>query len=148
MLMTRPQWLSVGALVVLGGGLVHWLQTQTPAEAQVAPAPKAPTVEQLQADLKKLQDLVPDQAAVMSHLSYHFANLWFAAKEDNWELADFYLGETRSNLKWAARVKPKRKDLQGNETVDIVAIAESIDNGPFTQLKKAIAAKDKPAFVK
>lgn len=116
--------------------------------ALVAEDKQKTPVEHLQVEVKKLQELVPDQAAVMSHLSYHFSNLWFAAKAENWDLADFYLSETRSNLRWAARVKPKRKDLQGKETVDIVAIAQALDNGPLTSLKKAIAAKDKSSFVK
>jgi len=125
---------------------------QTPAHAQGVAAPtqadQKTQVEQLQAEVKRLNELIPDQAAVMGHLSYHFSNLWFAGKDENWDLADFYLGETRANLRWAARVKPKRKDLEGKETVDIVAIAQAMDNGPFTDMKKAIAAKDKISFVK
>jgi hypothetical protein len=121
------------------------------ADAPRDPKPTADQkseIEQLQVHIKKLQELVPDQAAVMSHLAYHFSNLWFAASEENWPLADFYLSETRSNLKWAVRVKPKRKDPEGKETVDILTIAEAVDNSQLTQLKKAIADKDKRTFVK
>jgi hypothetical protein len=135
--------------IVFTRGLDRLPQTTAQAQAVAAPvADQKVQVEQLQAEVKKLNDLIPDQAAVMSHLSYHFANLWFAAKDEHWDLADFYLSETRSNLRWAARVKPKRKDLEGKETVDIVAIAQAMDNGPFTDLKKAIVAKDKTRFVK
>jgi hypothetical protein len=121
----------------------------TTAQAQAVAAPAAVQkvqVEQLQAEVKKLNELIPDQAAVMSHLSYHFANLWFAAKDEHWDLADFYLSETRSNLRWAARVKPKRKDLEGKETVDIVAIAQAMDNGPFTDLKRRSLPRTRPVL--
>jgi hypothetical protein len=106
-----------------------------------------PADAELQAEIKRLQELTPDQAAVMSHLAYHFSNLWFAVDRENWPLADFYLSETRSNLKWAVRAKPIRKDSAGKD-VDLRPIAESIDNGPLTDLKKAIAAKDRPHCVK
>ncbi len=136
--------LAIGLLVALTLGR----DTRQKAQADPPAVDAKAQIEQLQKDLKRVQELIPDQAAVMSHLSYHFTNLWFAADQENWPLADFYLSETRSNLKWAARAKPKRKDPDGKETVDIVAIAESVDNGPFTKLKQAIAAKDKKTFAK
>ncbi len=107
-----------------------------------------PRIEQMEGQIKKLQELIPDQAAVMSHLSYHFTNLWFAGNEENWPLADFYLSETRSNLRWAVRAKPIRKDLEGKDTVILAPIAEAVENGPFTQMKEAIQAKNKARFVK
>ena len=50
------------------------------------------------ARLKALEDLIPDQAHIMADVADHFTNLWFAGKSENWPLADFYLGETRSHL--------------------------------------------------
>jgi hypothetical protein len=85
---------------------------------------------------------VPDQAAVMSHLGYHFSNLWFAMQKENWPLAEFYLAECRSNLKWAVRVKPVRPTRTG-EPLNVAAIAEAVDNTEFAQLQAAIAAKNK-----
>jgi hypothetical protein len=101
-------------------------------------------VESLRAELKRVTELTPDQAAVMSHLSYHWGNLWFAIEQENWALAEFYLSEVRANLKWAVRAKPIRKTKAG-EVVDVKSIAESVDNGPFTQMKAAIEKKDKKA---
>lgn len=102
-------------------------------------------VEELQKQVQALQGLVPDQAAVMTHVAYHFSNLWFAIQNENWPLADFYLGETRNNLKWAVRAKPIRKTAAGD--LSLAGIAEGIDNGPFTDLKKAIDAKDRSRSV-
>jgi len=112
-----------------------------------ATAHQQAALDDLKAHIQKLEGLVPDQAAVMSHLAYHFANLWFALDQENWPLADFYLAEVRSNLKWAVRAKPIRKDAAGKD-LNIVPIAEAIDNTQFTQLKKAIDARDKSQCVK
>lgn len=83
----------------------------------------------------------------MEDVSYHFSNLWFAVQKENWSLADFYNNETRSHLRWAVRIVPKRKDAAGN-TIDIEAILQAFENSPWTQLKEAIAKKDKAEFDK
>jgi hypothetical protein len=106
------------------------------AQAQVA---------ELRAEIKKLEGLVPDQAAIMSHLGYHWGNLWFAIDQENWPLADFYLSEVRSNLKWAVRNRPIRKISSG--TIDIKPIAEALDNTQLTKLKSAIGKKDRKSCV-
>jgi hypothetical protein len=103
-------------------------------------------IEELRAEIKKLQGLVPDQAAVMSHLGYHWSNLWFAIEQENWALADFYLSEVRSNLKWAVRTKPVRKS--GPYTVKLKDLADAVENSNFTPMKKAIAKKDKKQCIK
>lgn len=99
----------------------------------------------LREQLKKTEGLVPDQAAVMTHVGYHYSNLWFAAEQENWPLADFYLGETRANIKWAVRAKPFRKGPNG-ENIDLGAIAQALDNTNLAGLKQAIEAKQKTQF--
>ena len=83
----------------------------------------------------------------MQDVSYHFSNLWFAAQKENWPLAEFYNNETRSHLRWAVRIIPKRKDTHGVE-IDLQTILQAFENSPWTQMKDAIAAKDKPSFEK
>jgi hypothetical protein len=109
------------------------------------PAPQAGVAE-LRAEIKKLEGLVPDQAAVMSHLGYHWSNLWFAIEQENWPLADFYLSEVRSNLQWAIRVKPLR--IVNKEKVDLKSIAEALDKTQLSQLKAAITKKDRKKSIK
>jgi hypothetical protein len=94
---------------------------------------------------EKYDGLVPDQAAVMTHVGYHFTNLWFAVEQENWPLADFYLGEARNNIKWAVRSKPFRKGPTG-EQIDLNAIATALDNTQLAGLKKLIDAKQKAPF--
>jgi hypothetical protein len=112
------------------------------------PAPAA-NAESLQTDLaariQALESLIPDQAHIMADASAHFTNLWFAASAENWPLADFYLGETKSHLKWAVRAKPIRKDNRGLE-INLVNILEAFENSQLTQLKHAIDGKDRSSF--
>jgi hypothetical protein len=110
--------------------------------ATSTPQTSAAEITKLKEHLAHLSGLVPDQAAVMSHLGYHFTNLWFAIQQENWPLADFYLAECRSNLKWAVRVKPIRQTTKG-ERVDVASIAAALDNTEFTELQQSISHKDK-----
>jgi hypothetical protein len=86
--------------------------SQTTHVAQPAPAAK----EDLQAkDMALLKDKAPDQAHAMVSVAYHYNSLWFAAEADNWPLAQFYLNETRSHMRWSVRIIPVRKDNSGRE---------------------------------
>jgi hypothetical protein len=123
--------------------------------AVVATRPKGAAVEskpldagndlaRLRTEMTRLEALVPSQPIVMTHVAYHFNNLWFAAAHRNWPLADYYLGEMRSNLKWAVRIKPIRAGPAGE--VDLAAIAESLDNTEFSKLHEAVHKRESAAF--
>lgn len=104
-------------------------------------------VEKLRVEVERLKGLVPDQAHAMEDVGYHFANLWFAAEQKNWPLADFYLAETRSHLRWAVRIRPVRQTKAGE--VDLKGILDAVDNSEGVMLsgiKKAIEQKDNMAF--
>ena len=112
------------------------------------PVPAAsaePSRDALAARVEALEKLIPDQAHIMADVGDHFSNLWFAARAENWPLADFYLGETKSHLRWAVRRIPIRKDNQGRE-VNLGNILEAFENSQLTGLKKAIDGRDRPAF--
>lgn len=112
------------------------------------PAPAAnpqPQQTDLAARIQALESVIPDQAHIMADVGGHFTNLWFAASAENWPLADFYLGETKSHLKWAVRAKPIRKDNQGRE-INLVNILAAFENSQLTPLKQAIDGKDRSSF--
>lgn len=119
-------------------------KAQLAAASEQAAAANAES-EKLREQFKKFDGLVPDQAAIMTHVGYHFTNLWFAIDQENWPLADFYLGEARANIKWAVRAKPIRKGPDGKE-FDLGAIAQALDNTNLAGLKTAIDAKQKAQF--
>jgi hypothetical protein len=115
---------------------------------QPAPASAAgPSADELAARVKALEDLVPDQAHIMADVGDHFANLWFAGRAENWPLAEFYLSETRSHLRWAVRRIPIRKDNQGHD-IKLAEILEAFENGLLTPLKTSIDSKNRAGFEK
>lgn len=136
--------LALAAVMIIFIQKVDASQSHSTLASQQAAEANA-EITKLRAELKKTNDLVPDQAAIMSHVGYHFSNLWFAVDQENWPLADFYLGETRANIKWAIRSKPTRKGTDGKD-FDLGAIAQALDNTQFTALKKSIDTKQKREF--
>jgi cytochrome c553 len=126
-------WMGAGR-----GGPVEVREAQAEAEA-------APSNEELLARIEALETLAPDQAPIMADVGYHFGNLWFAGRAENWPLAEFYLAETGSHLRWAVRRIPIRKDAAGLE-VNLGNIPEAFENSELAALKQAVAAHDGPGF--
>jgi cytochrome c553 len=108
-------------------------------------SPNNTDVTALRAEIERLKGIVPDQSHAMKDVAYHFTNLWFAAQKLNWPLADFYLSETRSHLRWAVRIIPVRKTPQGQE-LRLADILEPMDKSVLTELQATVAAKDIEAF--
>jgi hypothetical protein len=137
---TRLFVIPAVALLVLVFVTNEWLDHRSQAAGPAA------EIAQVEARLTALEGKVPDQAIVMTHVAYHFANVWFAGKEGNWPLADFYLGEVRDNLKWAVRLHPVRDGPGGQ--VNVAGIAESVDNTQLDMLARAIHEGRGDAFVR
>jgi hypothetical protein len=141
---------TFGALLgAIGATLLAGDEPSAVAQAPAGTVTAAQSVDAiaLKAALDEIKGRLPDQSHAMKDVGYHFANLWFAAQKENWPLAEFYNKETLSHLKWAVRIIPKRKDNAGKD-VDLVAILKAFENGPWTQLNDAIAAKDGAGFEK
>lgn len=75
----------------------------------------------------------------------HYTNLWFAAKAENWPLAEFYWKETLSHMRWAVRIIPVRKDNAGQQ-IKLQDILQSIEQSPYMQVGKTIEEKDLKKF--
>ncbi len=108
-------------------------------------ASSQPPPENLAARVKALEDLLPSQSHMMADVGDHFTNLWFAGRAENWPLADFYLGETRSHLRWAVRRIPIRKDNRGQD-INLEKILEAFENSQLRELKQAVDHKDRSGF--
>ena len=100
--------------------------------------PKSSSDPALIARVETIEGKLPSQSHAMMDVSYHFSNLWFAANEENWPLAGFYLNETKSHLRWAVRIIPIRKDPEG-KVVDLGGILEAVENSHFAWLEEALA---------
>jgi hypothetical protein len=98
----------------------------------------------LREDVARLKRLTPSQSHAMQDVGYHYTNLWFAGQKANWPLATFYLDETRSHLKWAVRIIPRRKVSTGE--VELEGIREAFDGAYLADVQKAIEAKSVARF--
>lgn len=148
----------VAVALALGAGLTLLHSQPTTQPSPATPTPRSGStneiaalraeVDKLRVEVERLKGLVPDQAHAMEDVSYHFANLWFAAEQKNWPLADFYLAETRSHLRWAVRIIPVRKTRAG-DSVELQGILDAVDKTPGVMLsgiKTAIEQKDIVGF--
>jgi len=119
--------------------------TASLAFAQSSAPVSNPDLAALKAEIERLKGMVPDQSHAMKDVAYHFTNLWFSAQKENWPLADFYLSETRSHLRWAVRIIPVRKTPKGQD-LRLADILEPMDKSVLAELKDTITAKDAGAF--
>ena len=130
----------LGSGAVIGGAAVeYWRSSRlpTPAAAQTGAS---------DADIERLKALVPSQSHSMVDVGYQWTNLWFAADQKNWPLAEFYFEETRQHIQWSIRIRPIRKDLDGLD-VDLKSIFDAVEVSSFAAVKIAIAQKDGAKFV-
>lgn len=136
---------------VVAGTLISTLSILFPSSLGTVQAeppftrPRSPTLAELVAEVERLKRIVPDQAHAMSDVDYHFSNLWFAGKAENWPLAEFYWKESLSHMHWAVRIIPVRKDNAGNE-VKLEDILQSIENADHLKMGDVIKAKDSVKF--
>ena len=135
---------GVGAALVLAG-LIGFLMTQGHAAVPQAGEPPSGELATLKQEVARLKGMVPDQSHAMSDVGFHFTNLWFAASNENWPLAQFFCDETRSHLRWAVRIIPKRKDAEGRE-IDLQGILTGLETSTLKDLDAAIKGKDKARF--
>ena len=146
---TGERWLLFVSGIAMATSLNGCGQNLTAApnvSGAVAAAAQPPAAD-LTARVKALEDLIPDQAHIMADVADHFTNLWFAGTAENWPLAEFYLNETRSHLRWAVRRIPVRKDNLGQD-VKLESILQSFENGPLDQLKRTVVAGNRGDFEK
>lgn len=124
-----------------------WLSAAQAQESKKPTEAKKPEAElvTLRAEVERLKSVVPDQAHAMSDVDYHFSNLWFAGKAENWPLAEFYWKESVSHMKWAVRIIPIRKDSAGKE-IKLEDILQSIEQSPFMQMGEVIKQHDSKKF--
>ncbi len=101
--------------VLIGSGLtLGWQHSVLPkpiAQKQNA----LPTMDSLPTEVARLKSLVPSQSHAMMDVQFHWTNLWFAAQNKNWPLAQFYFDESRQHMTWMIRIRPVRKGPDGND---------------------------------
>jgi hypothetical protein len=134
----------VGAVIVAVEfvfALSVWLAQDIPVTSA---ADEGTEIAKLKAEIDELKGRLPSQSHAMMDVDYHFSNLWFAAQGKNWPLAQFYLNETRSHLRWAVRIIPVRR-IPGGE-IDLRGLLEAVDSTGLAEIGKAITDKNGERF--
>jgi hypothetical protein len=148
--MTKTTILRSGALLLCGALAGGFFVSQwRPSIVAAAPQDAAkPTLDlaAMQAEIDHLKEVAPSQSHAMTDVGFQFANLWFAGQKRNWPLADFYLNEARQHIQWTIRIRPIRKDADGNP-VNLKGLFAGIDNSAIADLREAIDKKDGAKFV-
>ena len=139
----RVETAAGGALILATA--VGILMAQARQALPQAADPQAGDLTALKLEVARLKGIVPDQAHAMADVGQHFTNLWFAGQNENWPLAQFFCDETRSHLRWAVRIIPKRKDAEGRE-IDLQGILAGLETSTFKELDQSIKEKDKTKF--
>jgi hypothetical protein len=140
----RTKWIRcVMCIVVLVGA-----SGAIPVHAEVDGDGKAIAVVDemaaLKADNERLKALVPSQSHAMVDVAYHFTNLWFAAQRANWPLAQFYLNETRSHIRWAIRIVPVRHTSAGD--LKLEEVFAGFDGTLLGAIQAAVTARNPKEF--
>jgi cytochrome c553 len=139
----RGAFLVAGVLLSGVVGLLNGAFTSQ-ARAQPGTAPRPGAADEAP-DMRTVIERLPDQAKEMTDVAYHFANLWFAAGNQNWPLADYYLRQTRAYLKLAVQAHQVRT-LSDGTSVDLKPILDAVDKSSLAAVGKAIADKDAVTF--
>jgi hypothetical protein len=134
----------VGAVIVaVGFVFAHGVWLAQDASVTSA-ADEGMEIAKLKAEIEELKGRLPSQSHAMMDVDYHFSNLWFAGQGKNWPLAQFYLNETRSHLRWAVRIIPVRR-IPGGE-IDLRGLLEAVDSTGLAEIGKAIVDKNGEQF--
>lgn len=140
------RFLRLFTCVLALGGALACRQAQ-PASAAAAPANDAAAKElaAMKADIQTLKDKTTSASVAMADVSFHWSNLWFAAQNKNWPLANYYYSESRNHVRWLIRINPTPKGPDGMP-VDLKGIFDAIDTSTFAAVKTAIDKKDSAQF--
>ena len=98
----------------------------------------------LKAEMALVRGMLPAQAVAMTVVEYNFSNLWFAAHEENWPLAEFFLSEPRARLRWSLRISPQRRISSG--TVELQPFLDVLEQNHLAAIGQSMQAQDISAF--
>ncbi len=130
---------AVLASMIASLGMAGGAAAQQASATQQAPAANDDPAA-LRAEIERLKTIVPGQAFAMTQVAYNFNNLWFAAHAENWPLAQFYVNETRTRLRWALRITPVRKISTGD--LQLQPLLDALEKDSFAKVGEAVAAKN------
>lgn len=116
------------------------------AQARSSPVePVTPQATNVEARLGHLEAITPSVGETMLGIQSHFAKLYYAAENRNWDLARFERGEIQEDLETVAALQPQEN---GVSLVGIISAFTNSVSGPMADMKDAIAVSDRQLFRK
>lgn len=131
--MTRPGLIVCVAMLSGVAGGAFWFGQPRPATALGAPAGEAAANNTAQ----ELARLEAQMAMMMA--DYHATNLWFAGRNSNWPLADYYWEKVQEHITLSA-------ELAGGLKGELEQMIKAMEESPQMQVAAAIRKEDARAF--
>ena len=69
-------------------------------------------LKRMQADAKAVKELAPGLGEYMSTIQLHVGKLWFAAKANNWGLAQYEVDELKETMEAAEGLKAEKNGVK------------------------------------
>jgi len=91
-----------------------------------------------------LEDIKPGPGDIMSVIQSHHAKLYYAGSEENWDLAQYELGEIQEGLESVTKLHPHFQDVK----TPLAQLVSSLIHPQIEEVQKAIQAKNHNHFQK
>jgi hypothetical protein len=133
----RAVRVTIASALALAFALTVGAAVQSLAQSQ-QPAPPAEPNKLAAPDLPKVY--MPGLGEFMLVIQAHHAKLWFAARAQNWPLAEYQLSELKEVLSDVQEMVPTYKSVPVGQMIDAIA------TGPIAELEKAVEEKKFRSF--
>ncbi len=100
------------------------------------------SLKRMQADLASTKELAPGLGEYMTTIQLHAGKLWFAAKANNWQLAQYELDELKETMEAAKGLNAEKNGIKISNVLDSVLQTQ------IAELDKSIKNKKQTDFQK
>ncbi len=100
------------------------------------------SLKRMQADLASTKELAPGLGKYMTTIQLHAGKLWFAAKANNWQLAQYELDELKETMEAAKGLNAEKNGIKISNVLDSVLQTQ------VAELDKSIKSKKQTDFQK
>jgi hypothetical protein len=100
------------------------------------------SLKRTQSDLASIKELAPGLGEYMTTIQLHAGKLWFAAKANNWQLAQYELDELKETMEAAKGLNAEKNGIKISNVLDSVLQTQ------VAELDKSIKSKKQTDFQK
>jgi hypothetical protein len=100
------------------------------------------SLKQVQEELAAAKELAPGLGEYMTTIQLHIGKLWFAAKEENWELAAYEIHELEETMETVKKLNVEKNGVK------ISGVMDGVLKTQIAQLEESIKHKSQTEFQK